>query len=87
MHNRLVEFSLLINLFKLYLFFLILTKIHIIIGSEAMFADLGHFSVRAIQVSKEKLYIYTYNVYSLFMTHTYTYALKNWWTISFCFKK
>jgi len=32
-----------------------------ILGSEAMFADLGHFSVRAIQVSKKKLMaIYLY---------------------------
>lgn len=31
-----------------------------ILGSEAMFADLGHFSVRAIQVSTQIIYLFIY---------------------------
>lgn len=39
-----------------------------IIGSEAMFADLGHFSVRAIQVSKKN------NIFILILRKFYLHA-------------
>ena len=56
LHNRLLAY--LLNLSSLNYINLLfqLTKIPVILGSEALFADLGHFDVRSIQVSK---YIYS----------------------------